>query len=517
VEGERQPGRIIGRYAVYDPIASGGMATVHYGRLLGPVGFSRTVAIKRLHPQYAGDPEFVSMFLDEARLAARIRHPHVVPTLDVVATEGELFLVMDYVPGESLSRLVRAAKARGERVPPRIAVAILSGVLQGLHAAHEAKNEQGEPLGIVHRDVSPQNILVGSDGQARVLDFGVAKASGRVQTTREGQLKGKISYMAPEQLAGQTLDRRSDIYSAAVVLWEALTGERLFAADNEGAVVARVLEGAAEAPSAGMRRAGPLPADLDPKALEALDRITLKALSIDPDRRFATAREMALALEECMAPATAAQVSSWVEASAKAVLAERAGHVAEIESSSAIDFVVDPSALVASSPSASSGPINEMPTVSMQSNPSNPIPEPSSQLSSVSVVAMGHPTQKGRSRRGLLLGVAAALILALVAFVVARSTRPGPAGVAASAAPVGRAVGGDVSARQVEASAAPSAPRAPESAAASASVEPAPSASTAPKAVTHRPVFHPAAPRPQCNPPYAWDAEGRKHYKPECL
>jgi eukaryotic-like serine/threonine-protein kinase len=184
--------RVIGRYALYDVLASGGMATVHIGRLLGPVGFSRTVAIKRLHPRYAGDPEFVSMFLEEARLVARIRHPHVVPMLDVVATAGELFLVMEYVAGESLARLAHAAAERGERVPLRVSVAILSGLLQGLHAAHEAHDEHGQPLGIVHRDVSPQNVLVGSDGQARVLDFGIAKAAGRVQTTADGQVKGKL-------------------------------------------------------------------------------------------------------------------------------------------------------------------------------------------------------------------------------------------------------------------------------------------------------------------------------------
>src|SRR3984885_13226422 len=135
---QRDVQRVIGRYALYGELASGGMATVHFGRLLGPVGFSRTVAIKRLHPQFAKDPEFVSMFLDEARLAARIRHPNVVPTLDVVATEGELFLVMEYVQGESLGRLVRTLGRTNARVPTRIALSIVAGALQGLHAAHEA-------------------------------------------------------------------------------------------------------------------------------------------------------------------------------------------------------------------------------------------------------------------------------------------------------------------------------------------------------------------------------------------
>jgi serine/threonine-protein kinase len=214
------------------------MATVHLGRVKGEAGFTRTVAIKRLHPQYAKDPDFVAMFVDEARLAARIRHPNVVPTLDVISDgvgEGEIFLVMEYVPGESLSRLLRALRAKKRLVPPRIAVTLLCGVLHGLHAAHQAKSEKGVPLGLVHRDVSPQNILVGTDGTAHVLDFGVAKATGRLNTTREGELKGKLAYMAPEQLETRSLTQQSDVYAAAVVLWELLTLRRLFEAENEAA------------------------------------------------------------------------------------------------------------------------------------------------------------------------------------------------------------------------------------------------------------------------------------------
>src|SRR4051812_48595350 len=151
---------IVGRYALHGEIASGGMATVHFGRLLGPAGFSRTVAVKRLHPHLAKDPEFTSMFLDEARLAARIRHPNVVPTLDVVSLEGELFLVMEYVPGESLSRLIKAARVDDSIIPLPIVGAIVAGALHGLHAAHEATSERRDPLDLVHRDVSPQNVLV---------------------------------------------------------------------------------------------------------------------------------------------------------------------------------------------------------------------------------------------------------------------------------------------------------------------------------------------------------------------
>src|SRR5215472_13646045 len=222
--GAAPPGsspRIVGRYALFGEIASGGMATVHFGRLLGPAGFARTVAIKRLHAHFAKDPEFVAMFLDEARLAARVVHPNVVPTLDVVALDGELFLVMEYVQGEALSRLWRALRERDERIPHRVVASCLTGVLHGLHAAHVATSERGEPLGIAHRDVSPQNVLVGMDGISRVLDFGISKASGRIQITREGRVKGKTGYMSPEQLSGGAVDRRTDIYSASVVLWEA--------------------------------------------------------------------------------------------------------------------------------------------------------------------------------------------------------------------------------------------------------------------------------------------------------
>src|SRR5262245_25807707 len=166
---------IVGRYALFEPIAAGGMATVHLGRARGAAGFLRTVAIKRLHEGIAKNPNFVAMMLDEARLSARVRHPNVVSTVDVVNENGELFIVMEYVHGDSLSRLMKVAHARAERIPLGIAASIAVGTLHGLHAAHEARSDRGEPLGIIHRDVSPQNILVGIDGVARVADFGVAK------------------------------------------------------------------------------------------------------------------------------------------------------------------------------------------------------------------------------------------------------------------------------------------------------------------------------------------------------
>ncbi len=320
---KRGPERVIGRYALHGEIASGGMATVHLGRLLGQVGFSRTVAVKRLHAHFAKDPEFVSMFLDEARLAGRIQHPNVVSTLDVVATEGELFLVMEYVHGESLSILLRRQRKSGEPMPPAIVASILCGALHGLHAAHEARDERGQPLGIVHRDVSPQNIMVGLDGVARVLDFGVAMAVGRLQTTREGQVKGKLAYMAPEQLHGGKVDRRVDVYAAAVVLWEAFAGRALFHGDNEGMVITQVLSGATEPPS-----------HYGSKLVESVDAIVMRGLALDPEARWASARELAVALEDALGVASPRRVGEWIEAVASKPLAERARLVEDIESTS---------------------------------------------------------------------------------------------------------------------------------------------------------------------------------------
>jgi eukaryotic-like serine/threonine-protein kinase len=308
------------KYALYDEFSVGGMASVHLGRVVGAAGFARTVAVKRLHAHFAKDPDFVAMFLDEARIAARVQHPNVVATLDVADIGGEVFLVMEYVHGESVSQLLRSARERRDAVPIDVAVSVLTGVLHGLHAAHEARSEAGEPLMIVHRDVSPQNILVGKDGVARVFDFGIAKAVGQHHATREGQLKGKLPYMAPEQLRAQTLDRRADVYAAGVVLWELLTGRRLFDADNEGAIVGQVLNMEVTPPGKVARG---VPA--------ALDEAVLTALSRDPARRFATARRMAMAVEAASPPAGAVKVGDWVEELASQALERRAARIARIE------------------------------------------------------------------------------------------------------------------------------------------------------------------------------------------
>lgn len=279
--------QFVDRYELMGEIASGGMATVYLARLTGVGGFQRLFAIKRLHPHLAGEKEFVEMFLDEARLAAGIHHPHVVPILEVGASPGGYYLVMEYIEGETFARLL--AKASSSKVPVPAAVVIRIGLdmLAGLHAAHELRDETGAIAGLVHRDVSPQNVLVGSDGVTRITDFGVARAASRLTATRVGQLKGKIAYMAPEQARGdESIDRRADVFAAGIVIWEGLAHRRLFKAENEAATLARVMS-------------EPVPelSEAAPSVPPAIAEVVMKALARDLKLRYATCAEFAEALE----------------------------------------------------------------------------------------------------------------------------------------------------------------------------------------------------------------------------
>ncbi|HEY1960087.1 MAG TPA: protein kinase [Polyangiaceae bacterium] len=494
------PTIVIGRYALFDEIAAGGMASVHYGRLLGEEGFTRTVAIKRLHPHLARDPEFATMFLDEARVAARIRHPNVVPTLDVVNLAGELFIVMEYVQGESLARLNRAGHQMGSPMPAPVAAAIMVGVLHGLHAAHEATNERGEPLHIVHRDVSPQNILVGLDGIPRLVDFGVAKAAGRAHSTREGQLKGKIAYMAPEQIRAEISSPLVDVYASAVVFWELLTCSRLFTADNDVTTLDRVLHMDVRAPSA-----------IVPSSPAALDTIVLRALDRDPEKRFTSAREMARAIEDATPLASISRVGEWVGSVAGALIAERAAKVAEIESHSEIR-VATPSRR-SSMPQPRSRPLVAEPA---------PAPAESTQ---VDVVARPTPSPSGA--RGRLVGLLAALTVCAVGAITLgvllahRGTERAPA----PPAPVSTA------AAEHETAAAPP-PRPVEpivTATATASAppieiltakpEPPPPTATfvAPPPTPTHAATHKTTHDSKCSPPYYVDDAGVTRYKLDCL
>lgn len=282
----------LGRYQLLAKLAAGGMATVYLGRIAGVGGFDRRVAMKVLHPHLAENHDIRDMFLDEARLAARIRHPNVVPVIDVGDEPGHgTFLVMEYIEGVDFSKVLRAAIKRGSRLAPAVVFKVVADMLAGLKAAHELKDRKtGKEMGVVHRDISPHNVLVGVDGISRITDFGIAKAEGRISSTKTGQLKGKLAYMPPERLHrkgdAHIDDARGDLFATAVCLWEALTGRRLFRGEDDLETVRKVLHSDIPKPST-------VRPDLAP-----IDDMVMKGLERDPAKRYQTAREFHRALEE---------------------------------------------------------------------------------------------------------------------------------------------------------------------------------------------------------------------------
>jgi serine/threonine-protein kinase len=505
---------VVGRYALYDKVASGGMATVHVGRLTGIAGFSRTVAIKRLHPHLASDRDFVAMLLDEARLVVRVRHPNVVPVVDIVHDGSEMLLVMEYVAGEPLSVLAHIAFVRGEQIPRNIVRAMIVGVLHGLHAAHESTDEKGAPLEIVHRDVSPQNVLVGADGIARVLDFGIAKATGRMQMTRDGELKGKTSYMSPEQLRGDPVDRRTDVYATAVVLWELLAGRRLFPGATQPEIAYKVLESRIEPPSTFGK-------DIAPE----LDAIVMRGLARDLSQRFATARDMAIAIEELGDLATARATGEWVEATAGDKLREKAAIIAAIESSTVQRASLFRLAVEALRPASRPGipTVVERPSrappehVDRADAPATPLPAPPSSAATShpppSLPAPSLPPGPQRRWKTVALGLLVLLTVAVGAFgfITVRRRAPIPTNRLDSKPSLASATA-SVSARAI----AP----ADASDAAPTATPPPPSASATPHPAVGwrgRPTSTARPMRPACEPPYTLDPRGIRIPKAECL
>jgi serine/threonine-protein kinase len=548
MQGAPQTGGKLGRYELHGAIARGGMATVYVARMSGAAGFARTVAIKRLHPHLAADPAFSAMFVDEARLAARIRHPNVIDTLDVVADSGELFLVMDFVLGETLARLIRQTEKRGIVLPAPVVSSIVVGALEGLHAAHEATSERGEPLGIVHRDISPQNILVARDGVARVLDFGVAKAAGRIQETEGGEIKGKLAYMSPEQLTRKPIDRRCDIFAMGVVLWEALTSRRLFGGEDAASTLYAVMHEPITPPSTVV-----------PGIPPAVDAVVLKALERDVDKRWATAQEMALALEAAVPPAPTRHAGKWVEELAAEALKIRADIVRTIDrangGTSAPVWMPDESTGTHAMQGANSAPPG---AESWRHLPGSGTHHPASGHSGVSSFSGIHasgvsqtsspshitphgqllpnqplPPEEGPSMKLAVLGglFAAIAIIGVVMGVVAIRARKAAAQAQAPDSPVVV-----VAAPPAAVSVAPQAEPAPEPEATPAPTpEPvaiadagAPvAAALPPPSPGPRPVYtgpaayvRPASTKPapvDCTDPFTTDANGIKHPKPQCF
>jgi eukaryotic-like serine/threonine-protein kinase len=312
------------RYELLGELATGGMATVYLARQPRSNGTFRLVAVKSIRPELAQDEEFLAMFLDEATLTSRIKHRNVVQTLDLVSADGRLLIVMEYVEGVSLSKLLEVAWQKRTSIPASIALAILCDVLRGLHAAHELVDEQGRPLAVVHRDVSPQNVIVGTDGVARILDFGIAKAASQQHVTLRGEIKGKLAYMPIEQQLGELVDRRSDVYAAGVVLWELLTGRRLFSEPNEEELVRQVFEGRIDPPSLWA----------DTQLPSEIDHVVLRALARKREDRWWSAEEMAKALNAspAMRPATQGDVAMLVHKLGSDELDQRSHHLRDLQS-----------------------------------------------------------------------------------------------------------------------------------------------------------------------------------------
>jgi serine/threonine-protein kinase len=304
--------RIGQRYEIGEAIGSGATATVHIGRLRGTAGFTKLVAIKKLHAHLASDEKLRAILVEEARLVSRISHPGVAAVLDVADDGGEIFLVLEYARGGTLAEL-----ASGKAIPPAIAIAIVRDALAGLHAAHHARRPDGTPLELVHRDVSARNIVATTDGIGKVLDFGIARARERMSTTKDGCIRGSIPFMSPEQIRDEKLTPKTDVYSTSVVLWEALTGVRLFERENEAATMRAILDHDVRAPSTVV-----------PSLPRALDDVVLRGLASAPEERFGSALAMSVALEASLAPANAAEVAAWVKDLRETDLAARESRMA---------------------------------------------------------------------------------------------------------------------------------------------------------------------------------------------
>ncbi len=501
----------IGRYLLHRQIARGGMATIHIARLIGDEGFTRIVAAKRLHPEFAEDGDFVSMFLDEARIASKVHHRNVVPVLDVVTTGHEVVLVQEYVHGAPLHTLLRTAHEAKTRVPINIAVSIGCQVLAGLQAAHETTDELGAPLAVVHRDVSPQNVMIATDGTARLLDFGIAKATMAAHITREGMFKGKLAYSAPEQIRGYAT-QQSDLYSLSVVVWELLVGHRLHNnAQSEAELIGEVMNGrlaritevlAPERERLGSNRWS---------QLEALEAIIAKGLAVDQTKRWRTAAEMEAALASAVVPASTTGVSGWIKNLGRAFLADRDRMIA----------------------------LEEASYRSIAKPPRRPSQGPHTE---VSTVLAGPPAMMSRHRTRLLVGTAIGGFMLVLAFIIWMTREPTIELAAAPPLPVAIPSATPIATPIATIVAAPPilpAPLGSVSTAAGTGLGESRAAPVRPNAniartqrVAIRPIIRPApreptiresqpAPvaeptKPDCNPPYYFDG-AKKIFKPACL
>jgi len=279
-------GTRLGKYEILRRISVGGMAEIFLARAAALPGFKKLVVIKRILPQLAQKAEFLEMFLDEARIAATLQHPNIVQTYDVAVAGGNYFIAMEFLHGEDLHALLRTVKRKNARIPVEHALQIAISLCAGLHYAHEREDFDGHRLDIVHRDVTPANIIVTYEGSVKLLDFGIARAASRANQTRSGTLKGKIHYMSPEQAQGQPVDRRSDVYAAGILLYELTMMRRLYKGETDYQILHNIVNGTL-----------PKPTELDAAYDRELETIVVRALQRDVDKRYQTAEEMQRDLE----------------------------------------------------------------------------------------------------------------------------------------------------------------------------------------------------------------------------
>jgi serine/threonine-protein kinase len=461
----------LGRYRLCFELASGGMATVYLGRIEGGAGFEKFVAIKIVHRHLAHEPQFIEMFLDEARLAAAIDHPNVCSVFDFGETDGVYYLAMEYLLGESLLRVSKelAARRDAEKLAqlPWYAARIFADACEGLHAAHELCGPDGKPLGVVHRDVTPQNLVVTYEGSVKVVDFGVAKAASQLHTTEAGKIKGKLAYVSPEQLRNKPLDRRSDVFALGICLWETLTLQRLFRRDSEAATLMAVAYDEIPKPSSVRKWVPP-----------ELDAIVMKALERDPAARHASARELGRELSAFLTKSGAtvgmADVAEWMK---EMFAAERDKRLELLRRArEAREVAPVPEALSEPSSTGSAAP-------SMSLEISAAIPRP----------PVAAAPRRG-VRAGLALGVVAAF--ATVAAVLAWTLQP-PSFVASPLPPEPSAASEPGSA---PGSPAPVTASAPAGSAEIGAGTVSPSAEPVPLAVVPEPVAVPSDPTPEPDP-----------------
>ena len=473
------PSHVYGRYALYEALGRGGAASVYLGVARGDD--LTPLAVKVLHESASREAGAVTRLLDEVRLSRSIVHPNVVRVVDFVSDGEEMLAVMEYVHGEPLSRLLADARRAGARVPLPIVAAIASDILRGLHAAHEARSSDGTSLELVHRDVTPENMLVGADGSARLTDFGVAKAQGRLQMTRDGGVRGKIAYLAPEQIGGD-VSRRTDIYAAGLVLWEMLVAERPIDGDNEAEILTKALDPNIPRPSSRLSGVPP-----------AVDDVVMRAIAIEPEQRFGTAEEMAVALEAAVGGAGAGvasreEVGAWVGVMAGERLAERARVIAgmlEVEGKRAGGASVNANANANANASAN---------------------------------ANANANASGRLT-GVVVAAAACVVVVVGWFFVVRGdAAAGDVATASSGVASGAIAAED--AAPITTAAVDSVQTAPTASAApiiSASAAPPASGSAAAAGSGPRPRVGNRPATAKCDPPWLIDSRGIRRYNPDCL